>query len=248
MVRKSLLILMALALVIPAWAFDITGGSGTVDIELTIGSAAVVEWQNTSIVFSDDVGSPNGDFYRPFGLPNGVRGVYLYGPATTWPETWEKASTDPFANGYYESLDGAWIWYQGNDDVDMTIDPGGDLTCGSATLPTWYTMAASGFWDDGFYFDNGYITSGPIPLDGQGVYAYPDGASGFQWSTDATYHYTEQWPFPMDDATRTITLPGVTTGNIKWLARVERNSDYPNVIDPMGTYVTEFDITFTETP
>lgn len=251
MFRNMLIALCLVALATPLWAVE----EDVFTITLVIPTAIDVNWQETEIDFSSADGSDpgNADYYRPFSADS-VRGVYdlLCAGPSTWPNTCDKASTDPFANGWYESRDAAWVWFQANADAKMQVAASGNLknTTTAHELPTWYTIAGSGY-DDGFWMGSGWQNAGNIPFDGPGVYAMPTHATPtmkFDDAAGASYFFPWQFPFTTgpdgSGTTETMNLPGTTSGNILWHARVERNSDWPETMDDAGTYTSTLTVTF----
>ena len=245
--RKALVILCVMALVVPAMAdWYIHGAystaSGDISVSLSIPCWAEVDWQDVSIVFTSDV---PGDWYR---LMSGtVRGLYdrTETAAHTYPDTRDKASTDPWANGYYESFDYADIYVKSNCDLTMTVADGNDLTCDSHTLPTWFTICGcgdpSGFVEGGTTHNDGTPPQSSFP----GAYLadeYPappgtvhDGV--YEWGA----YYPDQYPFPMTTGGGYLDMGAVVDGTFTVHARVERN----NVTDYAGDYTTDINVTFT---
>jgi hypothetical protein len=244
MLRKLLVvgIILGFAASASAVVIPITGGTGTVTMHLTIGTYAAVEVPpglDEDIWFSSDVaGGTAPDYYRA--TVDGVRGVYdpLNAGPNAWPNTREKATTDPWATGYYESADGADYWLSANTPVTMTIASGGGLTDGSTVLPTWFTLAASG----PFNYGGTTLNDGTIPLDGPGSYFADEGPTDGTMEVGGTAFYPSQYPFDMlGSPSWTHAFPAPSTGSLKFLGRVLRN----NTSDPAGVYTTTLTVSFT---
>ena len=173
MLKKALLVVCLVAIALPASA-DIIPGNGTnpqnVTISLNIPEITKIWWNSPgyscdgddqAITFNDTVqnGSNHGDWWRV-----DLTGAYL---AAT------KASTDPWATGFYESFDFANFWLESNCNTRMRLMSFGDLSNGTATLPTWYTVALTNNTGtaDGFIDGGTRHADGTIPLDGPGCYA-----------------------------------------------------------------------------
>ena len=247
--RKALVILIALALAAPAmavWDFPSGGGkSGPISVTLVIPCWTQIDWQDTAIAFTNDATAGGGDWYRPFGTPTGERGVYLALTGVAgWPDTWDKASTDPWANGYYESRDDADIYMKSNCDLTMAVANGLDLTGASTshTMDTWYTIAGcgnGGFWEGGVYHNDGTPPLSAFP----GAYladdippppAVPDGI--YEWGI----FHPNQYPFPMTTGGGSLAMLPIIDGTMTFHARVERN----NINDFADTYTTSIVVTF----
>lgn len=250
MIYKKILIMAGMLLIASsASAIPVGNGTGDITMNLTITSYAVVQVPpgddgygipfDEVINFSSDVvGGTCPDFYRAFGGTE--RG--LYNPliaSDTWPNTGEKPPTDPWANGYYESCDGADYWLTTNGGtLTMTITSGGGLTDGSHVLNTWFTLAASG----PFILNGVQLDDGPIPFDGPGSYFADEDGLALAMELGNTAFWSNQYNFDMvGGGPWTYTFNGVCSGSLKFLGRVERN----NINDPAGTYTTTLTVTFT---
>ena len=249
MSKYILATLLVLLLVGPVGAaVDETNGTDPdITISLTIPCYTQVYWNNTTddhqIVFSDLVqdGSNTGDWYRA--TADGVRGAY--GNAT-------KASTDPWAEGYYESYDTAFFWFKSNCDVPLKVTPSGDLSDGNGhTLPSWYTISFTNGTGsaDGFINNGTRVQCGTIPMDGPGTYAQDSNGdlsmTLFSCTDDANADafYPNQWPFPMAGAHMETSTDGFTAfaeGTVLFHARVQRSG----VSDVGGTYTGSIDMTW----
>jgi hypothetical protein len=213
-------------------------------MHLTIGTYAAVEVPSgldEEIYFSPDVaGGTAPDYYRA--TADGLVGIYTSLIASPdpdpWPSTRDKASTDAWATGYYESADGADYWLSANTPVTMTVVSGGGLTDGSTTLPTWFTLAAAG----PFNYGGTNLNDGNIPGDGIGSY-FADVNTDGTMEVGGTPFYPIQVPFDMVGGLGTWThaFPAPSTGNLKFLGRVLRN----NTSDPAGVYTTTLTVSFT---
>lgn len=248
MLRKAVLILCMVALAVPASAIVYPSGGTNpqnITISLTIGEYTNVWWAPSGAGNSDDLndqtivfnnivqdGSNFGDWYSPV-----LTGAY--GNAT-------KASTDPFAVDYYESHDAALFWLESNVNCQMQLTSSGDLTNGSATLPTWYTVALTNNVDltnPGFIDGGGHCFDGPIPLDGQGSYADDNPVDGTMELCGGAF-YPFQYSFPMAlTSTYNPYIANFTAfaqGTILFHARVLR----AGLSDPSGTYATTLSVMF----
>jgi hypothetical protein len=246
MLRKLLVagIVLGFAASASAVPIVIAPGTGTVTMHLTIGTYAAVQVPpglDEEIWFSPDVaGGTAPDFYRT--TADGVRGVYtpLIAPPDPdpWPSTREKATTDAWATGYYESADGADYWLSANTPVTMTIVSGGGLTDGSTVLPTWFTLAAAG----PFNYGGTTLNDGTIPFDGPGSYFADESPADGTMEVGGTAFFPTQYPFDMlGTPSWTHVFPSPSQGSLKFLGRVLRN----NTSDPAGVYTTTLAVTFT---
>jgi hypothetical protein len=144
------LCVLALAGAVAAAPIGDQQGNSTITVQLTIAKYSQVWYQDDSygiagggepdIVFSSTAGV---DWYN-----TALSGAY---------GTHTQAATEAYACGYFESADGATIWIKANCDLSGNVATSGDLTSGSNTIPTWYTIAVTG-WDDcqGIHDPNGF--------------------------------------------------------------------------------------------
>jgi len=242
MFKKALVLGAVMLLASSASAIVIGNGTGSIAVNLTITPYAAVQVAPSCdevINFSSEAfGGINPDYYRAFSEA-GERGLYLPLVASdTWPNTGEKASTDPWANGYYESFDGANYWLTTNGGtLNMTITSGGGLTFGTHILPTWFTLCASG----PFTLNGVVLNDGTIPFDDVGSY-FDDSNGDFAMELGGTSFYSNQFNFNMlaGNGPWTYSFNGVCSGDLKFLGRVERN----NITDPAGFYTTTLGVTF----
>ncbi len=246
---RMLLIPLVAALAAPTLAahqWDIQGGGGgtteVMTVELTVAGYTQVIWQDSSIDFASDVyDAGTGDYIRH--KDDGLTGQYVT-LGSDPRDGMDKASGDAWTDHYYESRDGAWLWLDTNTDVTMTVVSGGNLTNGSHEIPTWFTLAGSGDWFTGFLLGNAWQNDGNIPGDGAGSYAAdvdggsPDGVM----ELGGTPFWPVQYSFPMAGAitTWTLSLPGHSKGNLKFLGRIKREG----MNDPAGTYTSTLTVTF----
>jgi hypothetical protein len=246
MSRGILATALVLLLAAPA-AATITYTNDTnpdISIYLTIDCFTNIYWNNGdvdhTIYFNSLVqdGTNTGDWWSV----GPVRSAY--GNAT-------KASQDAFATGFFESYDTAYFWLQSNCNVDMTVTDAGDLSNGSSTLPTWYTIALTNnnYAIPTGFLDNGVGQScGSIPLGGgPGTYAqdsFGDNSMTLFACTDdhgASAFYPNQWPFPMGAGLAPKGLfTGFAEGTVLFHARVERNG----LADAAGTYTSSLNLAF----
>ena len=246
---------LVLALAAPAGAtVHVTHGTNpqAISITLNIPCFTNIYWNDPgssddgddqAITFNDLVqdGTNNGDWYRA--TSDGLTGAY--GNAT-------KSSQDAFAEGYYESHDAALFWLDTNCDATMTATSGGNLSNGSATLPTWYTAAFTNNTGCTWNVDCGFIDAGSrdpcgtIPMDGQGCYGDDDTSPTYAMeftATDGAAFYPSQYSFPMDDGSPTVYTAGFSAhapGTILFPARALRSG----MSDPSGNYTTSLTIGF----
>ncbi len=217
-------------------------------VTLVIPPGMSVEYQDDTVDFSSSTDVSTSDYYwpGPDWIPTGG-GMYLPVDGTstpTWPNTGDKASTDAFANGYYEARDTAYMWVQTNSSATMTITPSGDLTSGTDTLPTRFAMVGSGDWTNGFYYNGGWANDGNIPGDGAGAYAFD--AGGMTLGMGGGAFHPVQEVFTMTGGAWTFPLPGVCQGNLAYQFRVKRTSEWPAVLDAAGTYTATMTTAFTQ--
>jgi hypothetical protein len=214
-----------------------------ININLVIDCYTKVEWNNGDVDHTIDFsslvqnGSNAGDWWTAGPVRSG------YGNAT-------KSSQDAFATGFFESYDTAFFWLQSNCNVDMTVTDTGDLSNGSSTLPTWYTIAlTNNTGGGGGFIDNGTrYTCGAIPGDGQGTYAQDSNGDNtmtlFACVDDGGFvsaFYPTQWPFPMGAGLAPKGLfTGFAEGTVLFHARVERNG----LADAAGTYTSSLNLAF----
>lgn len=194
-----------------------------------------VDGSHETITFNDTVqdGTNHGDWYN-----DELEGQYGSAPA---------ASTDPGAEGYYESYDQAEFWLESNVNSTMTLTSGGNLTNGSAELPTWYTVA---FQNQAHYpSDSGFIDGGIHHFDGQ-IPGYPAAAYGADDDGDHVIEkfpgpgrfWPDQYAFPMVEGgsptVYTANFTAYTEGRIIFHARTLRSAES----DPAGAYTTDLTV------
>lgn len=257
MSRIILASLLVMLLALPAMA-TVHENNGTdphdITINLNIPCYTNVYWNNTdddhTINFCDVVqnGSNNGDWWRD--PSSGVRGAYSANDALAFP--YNKPSQDAFAQGYYESYDHAFFWLESNCNVDWTVTDNGDLSNGSSTIPTWFTIAFSNNTDGGGGFIDGGArqSCGQIPLDGYGTYAQDSGGdltmTLFACTDDGggSAFHPNQWPFPCNNSSWTTASPSFSAfcqGTVLFHARALRSG----LQDQAGSYTTSIDMAFT---
>jgi len=237
------LIAMVLVFSMAASAGAVVYSNGTnpqpVTITLVIPCFTNIYWNNEddkAIVFNDIVqnGSNGGDWYSSV-----LTGAY--GAAT-------KASQDAYAEGYYESYDAALFWLQSNCAATMTLTSGGDLTNGSATLPTWFTTAFTNNTNCTYNVDCGFInggarmSDGTIPGDGMGTYG-DDANTDFVMEPFGGAFYPNQYSFPMvsgGNTVHTANFAAFAEGTILFHARALRSG----ISDNAGTYTTTLGVGF----
>lgn len=206
-------------------------------------------YQNNDIGFVNDKNP--GDWFRA--RADGLIGFYR---ALDPNNNDDHSSCDPWADGYYESRDGAWLWVQTNNPLTMLIHRNGDLeTVDGDTIPTYWTLAASGNWDNGFLVGGQWVNDGDIPLDGAGGYAgtsSPGLTPGGTIFLGIQAFYPNQEAFSCETASTTdsLKLPCPTRGNLMFKARMLRTSiawgeSGDLVPDQAGNYSTKLDVTFT---
>lgn len=233
--------------------WDIQGGNNPQAVEITAQVKCYIQiiWQDTNIQFVNEVGD-KGDWFRERG--NGLIGEYR-----ALNQTGDKSSCDPWADGYYESRDGAHFYIASNNNVTMTVHQNGDLLNQelgySGTIPTWYTIAASGNWFKGFLRNSAWMNDGNIPINGAGVYGGiqgdgdPDPYTLDLGVANGCAFYPNQEAIPMAPAsmTRSLSLPAVTRGTIEFKARMLRTGlgSWEMVPDEAGNYSTSLDVGFT---
>ena len=241
MFKKVLVLGAVMLLASSVSAVDVPIGDGTGDIvmnldiaqfaQVCIGTDGTGALLDEVIDFSSAVaGEAGSDYYRAFA--GGVRG--LYSPLVSG----DKATTDAFATGYYESFDGADYWMQTNGgSMTMTINATGGLTNGTKVLPTWFTLCAGNFTLDG-----NWLTGGNIPIGGDGSY-FADEVSPFGvMELVGTPAYSDQYNFDIfSGGTWNYTFEGVCNGSLKFLGRVLRDG----FADPAGHYTTTMTALFT---
>lgn len=260
MLRTALVTICILALSSTAFAVVDIQGQGPITVKLTIQAYTQVWFQDDNwstppaagepdIVFS---GTQGVDYYRS--LANGLIGKYLPTDGSSG------TAEDGWAMGFFESNDGATIWMQSNTDFSGTLTTTGDLNDGSGnTVPTWFTIAVTGYDGtipgpdpNGFRLGNapgGWVADGIIPGASMGGYA-GDGTSGGQdVAGPITFGFGNKDFWPIQDAFQMATTTGwlfdldapVGPGTMKFLARVKR----AGVVDVAGSYTATITPTFT---
>jgi hypothetical protein len=231
MLRNALLALIVMVVAAPAFAvtWDVSGPcSQPITMSLTIPGYVQIIHQDCNITWDSNYPPNNLDFIRA--LAGGVRGQYLaLGPT-------DKPAMDAWAQAYYESRDGALIYMNTNTNVTMTVTPGGNLTDGTHTLNTWYTLAAAPFVLGGVALNDGIL-----PLDGPGSYAADDAAPVGFMELGGTAFWPNQYPFAMAGGQEVLSIPAPANGTLKWLGRVERNG----LNDVAGAYAATITVGFT---
>lgn len=268
MLRKILAALIVLALAVPVAATPDIDPPDSILVQLTIGEYAQVWFQDDNwghsapgerdldIVFS---GAEGTDYYRL--TSDGLIGEY--DPTTSTSGTAE----DGWSMGYFESRDGATIWIQSNVDLDGYVCPQGDLEelGGGHTLPSWYTVAVTGYDHgtgmpdpNGFRLGNalggsGWVSDGILPFASAGGYAGDGDATGNEvlLVPAGIFSFGNQGFWPDQDAFAMASACGmfdfdapVGPGTIKFLGRVHRNG----VADPAGIYTSYINIGFGVAP
>lgn len=253
----GLSLLFVLSLCGAAAAYVDQQGQGAISVELTVDSYTQIWFQDDAwatppatgdldIEFSSTKGV---DYYRA--TASGLIGQYLVDANQGAAEGW--------ANGYFESQDGATIWMKSNVDFTGSVATGGDLANGTATIPTWFTIAVNGYDEvnsvsdpNGFRLGNasgGWVNDGTIPGDGKGGYAGDGDTTGEDVSAAVTFSFGGQAFWPSQDAFQMSVTSGwafdldapVGPGTMKFLARCLRSG----VADVAGAYSTTLSPTFT---
>jgi len=227
---------------IPGAADEKQGGGGTITAKNAQGCYANVYWtdQDDTIDFNGTVqnGSNDGDWYRA--TTDGLTGAYWVA---------DRSSQDPYAEGYYESYDMAYFWFETNCDTTMSLISSGNLTntMTGHQLPSWYTVALTNNTNCTYNVDCGFINGGVreenglIPMDGQGCYAGDDGDYDMELFTSP--HYPVQYSFPMGDGSPTVytgDFDEFAQGTIMFHVRVLR----AGISDDAGTYTTTLTVAF----
>jgi hypothetical protein len=228
------------------WEGGCTGCDFTVF--LTIGCWGQVICEDNDVVFSDVV---NGDWDC----------TTLCGVA--YGHGYDKTAGDPWAGWdaggmYFESADGARLYFTANCDIYCTIDPDDNLKNSDGDeVPTWFTLAATRDWTQGVYLDGQWMYDCAIPLDGNGCYANDNGTAGndccddvnedgYMELCDGECCYPDQYCFAMaDDHTHTswiLNLPGPSAATLKFLIRIHRTG----MANPGGQYTAHLDVDFFE--
>jgi hypothetical protein len=219
------------------------------DVYLTIGCWGQVICQDNDIQFSDQVGV-DWDCNQLCGLAYG--------------HNYTKAPNDPWAGYedggiYFESADGAYLWWSANCDIYCVIDPDDNMkNSGGDEVDSWFTMAATNDPDDGVLLDGEYKKDCDIPLDGWGCYANDNGETdgqdccddanedGYMELCDFECCYPSQYCFAMADdhdfSSWCLNLPGPSAGTMNFLVRVHRNG----MADAGGAYTAHIDVDFFE--
>ncbi len=174
----------------------------------------------------------------------------------------DKSSCSAWADGYYESRDGAHLYVQTNNPLTMDIHRKGDLeTVAGDIIPTWWTLAASGNWALGFLVGGQWVADvhgtpdGKLPLDGAGGYA---GLNNPGLTPGGTIFLGGQPPYPNQHAFACapdcdhffLKLPCPTRGTLEFKARMLRTSiawgaTGELIPDQAGDYSTALNVTFT---
>lgn len=252
MLRKSLVILIALAFVSPAMAYEVIwngDSTGVITIEFQLDCWIQIDWQDPVIEFDG-----NNDYYCSS----------LWGTGYSFPlDPGGQGSTFPWAGDqyycgaagmYYESFDGAYIYVHSNNNLQMWFHVNGDLagTINSSlnTIPTWITCCLAPFVVDDT------VCTGTVPMTGQiGQYCWdpvgdPTIAPGPTFMHDADpvgYNYPSQYPFPCVHDCHSwlgpVWAPEVY-GTIGFLARIHRHG----MLDPGDQYSTTVDVHFLSPP
>ncbi len=234
---------LLLAIAMPAGAdiYEQNGATPDVEIFLTIPCYTNVWWNDPG---RDDTGWDGNDHTITFNtIQNGQTG------GDWWSDTLEgnaygvdpddpKASTDAYAEGYFESFDAAFLWLQSNCAVDLTITGGGNLASAGNELDTWFTMALTNNENGTGGFINGGASQSccDIPLDGPGCFAWDSGGGTLDLFNPAHCH-PNQDAIPMT-GTYTASFSAFAEGTILFHARVLRNG----ISDPAGVYDTDMDL------
>jgi hypothetical protein len=244
---KFAIILVAMGLAVcgsalgTTWDIQNAPSDDEIPISADIDAYAQIIWQDTDIVFNNNTGA-TGDWQN-----DTLTGAYDV--STT-------SSLDPWASDYYESRDGAHFYVNSNTDITMTAVCSGNLEAGGHEIPTWFTLAASGHYDNGFLIGSEWLNNGPpdIPLNGAGAYADDDNDDTVMELDSGSSHYPDQYPFPMEVSgtprTYTLDLPGVTRGTLEFKARIDRTGmgEWEEEDgDPAGEYKADIKVTFAET-
>jgi len=252
LLQFALLAVLVMALGSTATAdINVTNGANpqNIEISLTIPALTNIWWAEVGsgyshdlndqrILFNDTIqdGSTGGDWYSDV-----LIGAY---GAT------DKASTDPWAEGYYESFDAALFWMESIVNTSMSLTSMGNLANGPAEIPTWYTVAFTNNANCTWNVDCGFIEGGTRHLDGiipqgggQGSYG-DDANADYLMEIYGGAFYPNQYAFPMEDgAGNTVYSASFTAfaqGTILFHARALRDG----LNDFHGTYTTNLQVQF----
>jgi hypothetical protein len=262
MLRSLVVGLCVLALATTAAAFTDIQGNSTITVSLNIGKYTQVWYQDDSyniavapepdIVFS---GTQGVDWHN-----TALIGAYSATSSATG------AATEGWACGYFEASDGATIFMKSNCDMSGTIATSGDLTSGANTIPTWFTVAVTG-WDDcqGIHDPNGFrlgnsggTTAGWVDDCTPPFAATPGGyggdgtAAGDLAGPVTPILFGGQGCYPNQDCFQMVGNNGATfdldapvgPGTMKFLARCFRKGTQ----DVAGNYSATLTPTFTQDP
>lgn len=254
--RKVLVILCVLALTLPAMAAWTVLGNNTITVSLTIEGETWIQFQDdawaTAVSPEPDIIFGAGDYHNTV-----LIGTYAAG--------YTPISTDAYGTGYYESLDGATIYMKSNQDLTETIAVSGPLTSGTHTLPSWFTVAVTGYDETlnvadplGFRLGSsqsgtGWVADGVIPGSttggygghilggggGTGISAGPPDAPIY-WGGQPFWGLQDAWQMAAGNYTMDLDAP-VGPGTMKFLGRVLRSG----MADVAGLYNATLTVTFT---
>ncbi len=242
MLRVIVAIMAVVALTLSAAAYDTVwdgSPSGDITIDLMLNCYVQIEWQDVDIVFDD-----NADWYC----------AQLEGLGySACPDPDGKGPLNPWAGGgyytsnmgmYYESFDGAVIFFRSNNPLSMDVTVNGDLhavdpDCGDCYIPTWLTMCAAPLM-----VEDVWTGVGTIPNDGWGTYLHLDSPGVLGYNDPVYGVYPMQQAIPCEPPATHYVLgplcPGVE-GTMKFLARIHRNG----MLDAGGDYSTVVNVLFT---
>lgn len=265
--RKLLIGLVVLALVVgvcasAAFALVDIPWQGAINVQLTIPAY-------TQIWFQDDnlTTPPAGpDANEPDIIFSPTQGTDYYASTLigTYSPTDGTSGTaqDAWAYGYFESKDGATIWMQSNTNCSATIVTSGDLTGTSTTIPTWFTIAVTGYDPtisgpdlNGFRLSNsgsstGWVADGVIPFASMGGYGGTGLDGGISVNVAGPIGFGNQDFWGNQDAfrmTAATVAPGfgismiapVGPGTMKFVARCLR-SGVGDIADNYTATITPF--------
>jgi hypothetical protein len=251
--RKALVILCVLALAFPTWAAWTVNGNNVITVSLTIPGETWIQFQDdtwgTATSPEPDIVFGTGDYHNTT-----LIGTYASG--------YTPISTDPYGTGYYESLDGATIYMKSNQDLTETIAVSGPLTSGTHTLPSWFTVAVTGYDEtagapdpNGFRLGSsqsgtGWVADGIIPgatMGGYGGHLLGGGGGTGSSQGPGPIYFGGQPFWGVQDAfqlisgnyTMDLDAP-VGPGTMKFLGRVLRSG----MADVAGAYTATMTISF----
>ncbi len=241
MLRIIVTIMAIAALTLSAAAYTTVwdgDAAGDITIYLGLDCYVQIQWQDIDIIFNDgtDYFCPQLEDIGYSACPDGDG----KGPLNPWAGSGYYTGD---AGMYYESADGAVIFFRSNNPLSMEVDSNGDLhavdpDCGDCYIPTWFTMCAAPLMVEGEW-----VGVGTIPGDGWGTYLHEDSPGVLGYNNIPHGLYPTQEAFACEPANHWVLgplCPGVE-GTMKFLARIHRNG----LADAGGDYTTVLNVLFT---